>query len=66
MGLVIEDLTPLAGLTQLKRLSIARAAIERDDDTLDISALARLTNLERLIIKYYNITDLSPLGELTH
>ena len=62
--LVIEDLTFLAELTQLKRLSITRA-IKYDDDTLDISALAGLTNLRRLIIGRYNIVDLTPLGELT-
>ncbi len=55
----ISDLSPLAGLVQLRELRL-------DDNQLisDLSPLSRLINLEILTFDSPNISDLSPLSRL--
>ena len=55
----LNDLTPLAGLTQLKYLCI------RDNQSSDLTPLASLTQLETLDIANNQISDLTPLAGLT-
>lgn len=55
----IIDLSPLAGLTKLKRLMLWDQQID------DLSPLANLTNLERIIVFNNQISDISPLAGLT-
>ena len=55
------DLSALAGLTNLTRLSVAE-----NRDLSDISPLAGLTNLEWLDLRDCNISDISPLSGLTN
>ena len=55
----LNDLTPLAGLTQLKYLYI------RDNQSSDLTPLASLTQLEALDIANNQISDLTPLAGLT-
>lgn len=54
----ISDLTPLAGLTNLRELGLGVNNIS------DITPLEGLTNLEELYLLENNITDLSPLEGL--
>ncbi len=56
----ITDLSPLAGLTNLKGLYL------NINEITDVSPLARLTNLEKLYISNSPITDVSPLAGLTN
>ncbi len=74
------DLTPLAGLTNLKELALDRASITdlsglegltnltwlslTINSVTDISALAGLTNLTELYLGGNTITDVSPLSDL--
>ncbi len=55
----ISDLTPLAGLTQLKKLRLT------ENNISDISPLAGLTILDNLSLDRNNISDISPLAGLT-
>ena len=55
----ISDISPLAGLTELRELEINRNAIS------DISAVRGLTNLTLLTLKDNQITDISPVAGLT-
>lgn len=55
---VLESLTPLSGLTQLRALYLNESGIE------DLSPLASLVNLEILDISDNHIADLRPLREL--
>ena len=54
----IPDISPLAGLTGLTRLSL------EDNDISDISPLAGLTNLKWLAVQNNKIVDFSPLDGL--
>ena len=54
----ISDVSPLATLSNLKRLELL------DNNISDISALARLTNLTWLNVSQNEISDLSPLDGL--
>ncbi|MCL1998444.1 MAG: leucine-rich repeat domain-containing protein [Turicibacter sp.] len=56
----ITDLTPLAGLTNLRFLDLSLGFGEISD----ISPLAELVNLEQLILRLHNIEDLTPLASL--
>ncbi len=56
----VLNLSPLAGLTNLKRLDL------RGNNIANISHLARLTNLTWLELWDNRISDLSPLSELTN
>ena len=60
-GVSDTELSALAGLTNLTRLSVSEHR-----DLTDISALAGLTNLEWLDLKDSNISDVSPLSGLTN
>ena len=78
----LTDLTPLAGLTNLRELDLDRASITNIsglegltnltllsltvNSIADISALAGLTNLTELYLGGNTITDVSPLSELTN
>ena len=55
----IRDISPLAGLTQLKNLSLS------ENDVSDISPLAGLTQLRDLHLGGNQIRDISPLAGLT-
>ena len=55
----IRDISPLAGLTQLKKLTLGRNVIS------DISPLAELTQLRELHLGNNQISDISPLAGLT-
>ena len=55
------DISALAGLTSLTRLSVAE-----NRDISDISALAGLTNLKWLNLRECQISDVSPLAGLTN
>ena len=57
LGLI--DITPLAGLTALQWLSLAR------NQLADISPLAGLTALRELSLNHNQLTDITPLGGLT-
>jgi hypothetical protein len=56
----ISDLSPLAGLTNLKHLSISHTSVS------DWSPLSKLTELKELGIGFSDISDLSPLSGLTN
>ncbi len=60
-GVVIDDLTALAGLKQLVSLTLFNGG-----QPLDLSPLAGLTNLQSLTLRNNQITDLSPLSGLTN
>ena len=55
----ITDISPLAGLTKLRRLDLP------DNQISDLSPLKRLTKLEELHFYRNEITDISPLKGLT-
>ena len=57
----ISDISPIAGLTNLKRLDLSRI-----DILSDISPLATLSNLEWLSLRNNNISDISALARLTN
>ncbi len=57
----ISDLSPLAGLTNLRFLDG-----HGNDVISDISPLAGLTNLETLILRYNSISDVSALSGMTN
>lgn len=56
----LKDLTPLKGLTKLKKLQIDLCSIE------DVTPLKDLTNLEQLDLNGNNISDISALKYLTN
>lgn len=58
-GVVINDLSPLATLVQLKSLTLFNG-----DQPLDLAPLAGLVNLEALTLRNNKITDLTPLSGL--
>ena len=78
----VENLTPLAGLTNLKVLSVGGSYVEDisplsnlanlevlnlvDSYVEDIAALAGLDNLVTLNLGYTDVTDLSPLAGLAN
>ena len=68
-GINISDVSPLAGLTQLQKLSLIGAVnnwrFPKDNGISDISPLAGLTQLRELHLKGYNILNISPLAGLT-
>ncbi|MBM5705967.1 LPXTG cell wall anchor domain-containing protein [Listeria ivanovii] len=55
----ISDLSPLAGLTKMKHITLGYNKIK------DISALANMKDLEYLSIPGNQVSDLSPLSNLT-
>jgi len=55
---MISDISPLAGLSNLKILNMPSTQVT------NIEPLANLENLERLDLSYNNITDISPLSNL--
>ena len=77
-GNVIEDVSPLAGLTDLTRLLLPDNRVEDisplagltglqelnldDNRVADIAALEDLTNLDALHLAYNEIADISPLA----
>lgn len=56
---LIDDISPLASLTELRELSIATCWAP------DLTPLSSLTKLERLIADYCGISDIAPLSKLT-
>jgi internalin A len=56
---IISDITPLAGLKNLKQLGLW------SNDITDISALEGLTNLEKVSLFRTKVTDITPLAKLT-
>ena len=58
-GVVINDLSPLATLVQLKSLTLFNG-----DQPLDLAPLAGLVNLEALTLRNNRISDLTPLSGL--
>jgi hypothetical protein len=56
----IDDLTPLAGLTNLQQLNLQFTPVA------DLSPLAGLTNLQQLNLQFTPVADLSPLAGLTN
>ncbi len=78
----VNDISPLANLTQLKTLYLAENEITdlsplanlstlvdlrfESNHISDISALSTLTNLKRLYLHDNEITDLTPLSQLPH
>ena len=56
----LSDISPLAGLINLRVLQLASCKIS------DVSSLAGLTKLERLRLEYNEISDISPLAGLTN
>jgi len=56
----ISDITPLAGLTNLRTLHL------HDNNISDLTPLAGLTNLQELVLNKNNISDLTPLAGLTN
>ena len=60
----IPDISPLAGLTNLKTLYL-NPNLDYFKIHIDLSPLAGLTNLETLWIPNYIISDISPLSGLT-
>lgn len=61
MGLVIDDVTPLATLTNLKSLTIAEG-----EQLADIAPIAALTQLQALTLRGNLISDTTPLSGLTN
>jgi internalin A len=59
-GVIPRDLAPLAGLTNLKHLTLSSNSIE------DISPLAGLMSLEHLDLGHNTIEDISPLSGLVN
>ncbi len=59
---LVGDVTPLAGLTNLKKLELQGWR----NPITDLTPLAGLTNLERLGLAVNKITDLTPLAGLTN
>ena len=57
-GNQVSDLSPIAGLTELRRLILNHNLIS------DLSPLAGLTNLEFLSLEFNEVSDLSPLEGL--
>ena len=55
---VLSDISPLAGLTKVRVLSLNNNSIS------DISPLSTLINLELLDLRFNNISDVSPLANL--
>ena len=55
----VSDLSPLSGLTSLRRLEAGIGAIA------DVSSLADLTGLTKLVLPANNISDVTPLAGLT-
>ncbi|PHS18339.1 MAG: hypothetical protein COA78_02405 [Blastopirellula sp.] len=53
----ISDLSPLASLTDLKKIWIS------SPNVTDLSAIAHLTQIEELSLSGSSVTDLSPLGK---
>ena len=58
-GHAVSDLSPLSGLTSLRRLMASSGAIA------DVSPLAKLTRLMELRIAANRISDVTPLANLT-
>ena len=58
-NLMIEDISPLAGLTKLTSVILYKNSIK------DILPLAGLTELEELHLDYNSISNISPLAKLT-
>ncbi|MEL6604022.1 MAG: leucine-rich repeat domain-containing protein [Cyanobacteria bacterium J06614_10] len=58
-GRVIEDLSPVAKLTQLSELHISNT------QTKDISPIADLVQLKRLDVSYNQINTIAPIAQLT-
>ncbi len=56
---LLSDLSPLAGLTNLKRLNVSGKSIT------DLSPIAELINIEDLVLFSTDVSDLSPLMDLT-
>lgn len=61
---LFDDISPLSGLTGLKRLWFNGNPIS--DDSGGISALTNLTSLENLHLQSVGVTDFSPLAALTN
>ena len=59
-GNQISDLSPIAGLINLRDLGFDRNPVS------DLSPLAGLINLERLEFNFANVSDLSPLARLVN
>ncbi len=57
----VADLTPLAGLTNLKYLALFHCP-----NVKDLSVIANFTKMENLDIAYTGVTDLGPLHGLTN
>lgn len=60
----LHDLAPLAGFTQLTSLRLERNAFTATTP-LDLSALANLTNLTEVNLRWNMVEDISPLANLT-
>ena len=63
------DLSPLAGLTDLRSLTIQARHFENDPPIpsfVDLSPLSSLSNLQNLDLKVSNVVDISPLRNLTN
>ena len=62
---VIKDLTGLEFASGLQILKLGGPHEDVDRQTLDLTPLAKLTNLRVLELERYDITDLTPLAGLT-
>ncbi len=62
----LDDIDPLAKLTNLEELIISTAENSMTNPLTDIAPLASLTNLRVLEITYTNVSDVSPLKDLTN
>jgi len=60
-GVVVDDLSPLAGLDQLKSLTLYNG-----NQPLDLTPLSGLVNLEALTLRNNKITDLTPLAGMSN
>ena len=60
----LHDLAPLAGLTQLTSLRLERDAYTATTP-LDLAAVADLTNLTELNLRWNMVEDIAPLANLT-
>ena len=65
MGLTDEEIAPLRYMTNLHILELGSTQFYSNQIS-NISSLAGLTNLERLILRDNIITDITPLAELTN
>ena len=63
-GKIIKNLSPLAGLPNLKKLNL-RGNVFRGNKIDDLRSLAGLTELVSLDLGYNEISDLSPLAGMT-